>query len=45
MLFMNNDQRRLFEFLPKPFIKLNPEEPVYDDGDLHSLWKSVLFYK
>ena len=45
MLLLNNEQRKLFEFLPKPLIKLNPKEPVLDETNLHDLWKGVLFFK
>lgn len=26
MLFLNEDQRKVFEYLPKPIVKINPEE-------------------
>ncbi len=44
MLFLSTEQRKLFEFLPKPLIKLDPKVPVLNEDNLHEMWNGVLFF-
>ena len=44
MLFLSTEQRKLFEFLPKPLIKLDPKVPVLNEDNLHDTLISFFFF-